>query len=178
VVDGLSHHLQTLTELPDDYWWHNHRYNLVCDAMPSTVKSLLDFGSGSGGFLKHLSRCQSQFPNLSGLHGFDTNATSMQILQKSKSESGSSKITIHSQLPKTERFDALTMLDVLEHIEDDVGCLKSNRQLIHDKGQLILTVPAFSSFWSHWDEKLGHYRRYDKRQLTDFFKTRAIRCHS
>jgi hypothetical protein len=27
-------------------------------------------------------------------------------------------------------------------------------------GRLIITVPAYQSFWSSWDERLGHKRRY------------------
>jgi SAM-dependent methyltransferase len=63
------------------------------------------------------------------------------------------------------RFDAITMLDVLEHIEDDLAALRAARRLLKDGGLLLVTVPALRWLWSDHDVALHHYRRYLRREL-------------
>jgi hypothetical protein len=54
---------------------------------------------------------------------------------------------------------------VLEHIEDDGFFLRKTNELLADRGQLILSVPAKKKYWSRDDEIVGHYRRYEKQEL-------------
>ncbi|MBM3315443.1 methyltransferase domain-containing protein, partial [candidate division WOR-3 bacterium] len=63
------------------------------------------------------------------------------------------------------RFDVITMLDVLEHIDDDLAALRAARALLKDDGLLLLTVPALPWLWSDHDVALHHHRRYLKREL-------------
>jgi SAM-dependent methyltransferase len=65
----------------------------------------------------------------------------------------------------TDRYDVIFSSNVLEHIEDDLSALKDlyNRQT--DDGVLLLYVPAFASIWTAMDDRVGHYRRYTKRDL-------------
>jgi len=64
-----------------------------------------------------------------------------------------------------------TCLDVLEHVEDDRHFLNAIYQKMETGGKLILTVPAFMSLWSSEDVKLGHFRRYRRKQLEALFKS-------
>lgn len=61
--------------------------------------------------------------------------------------------------------EQIFMLDVLEHIKNDVDFLK----LIHEKlvpgGCVLLTVPAFQALWSSEDDAAGHFRRYTLGQI-------------
>lgn len=59
-------------------------------------------------------------------------------------------------------FNAVLLLDVLEHVEDDVGTLQnlSNTPVIDHGAIFFITVPAFSCMFSAHDRKLGHHRRY------------------
>lgn len=61
----------------------------------------------------------------------------------------------------------ILLLDVLEHIEDDVGFLKLLRQKLVPGGKILLTVPAFRILWSSEDEAAGHFRRYSLRQVEE-----------
>ena len=69
--------------------------------------------------------------------------------------------------PDDEAFDTVVLLDVLEHIEDDVALLARLRARLAPGGHLILKVPAMPSLYSPMDEAIGHWRRYDKRGLTE-----------
>jgi SAM-dependent methyltransferase len=64
-------------------------------------------------------------------------------------------------------FDTVVLLDVLEHIAEDVMLLERLRAKLQSGGHLILKVPAMPSLYSPMDEAIGHWRRYDKKGLTD-----------
>jgi 2-polyprenyl-3-methyl-5-hydroxy-6-metoxy-1,4-benzoquinol methylase len=58
------------------------------------------------------------------------------------------------------RFDSVVLLNVLEHIEDDVAALESLRRLLVPGGRVVLYVPALNGLYGPFDRKAGHYRRY------------------
>ena len=64
-----------------------------------------------------------------------------------------------------EFIDYVFMLNVLEHIKDDVGILKNLYNRIESNGTLFLYVPAFNILFSSMDRKVGHLRRYTKSSL-------------
>jgi SAM-dependent methyltransferase len=66
-----------------------------------------------------------------------------------------------------DTFDIVTMVEVLEHIEDDMQALHDIRKLMRPGGVLVLTVPAFSFLWSRRDVHLHHKRRYTKKELNE-----------
>ena len=59
------------------------------------------------------------------------------------------------------RFDSVVMLNVLEHIEDDVEILRMlGSSCSRPDGRIVLYVPALNGLYGKWDRKVGHYRRY------------------
>ncbi|MFC1454942.1 class I SAM-dependent methyltransferase [Candidatus Undinarchaeota archaeon] len=64
-----------------------------------------------------------------------------------------------------EKFDTVVCSEVIEHIEDDVEALRNMKKCLVKGGRLILTVPAHSWLFGAHDERLGHRRRYSKRDL-------------
>lgn len=70
-----------------------------------------------------------------------------------------------TQLPEQESFDSIVMLDVLEHIEDDITTLKQLKQSLNPNGFLIIKVPALQSLYGAMDEVIGQYRRYSQKTL-------------
>ena len=63
------------------------------------------------------------------------------------------------------RFDSAVSINVLEHIPDDEGALKAVHHLLVPGGRLTLFVPCHPILMSPFDEAIGHYRRYTKRDL-------------
>lgn len=64
-----------------------------------------------------------------------------------------------------ERFDVVTMFDVLEHTEHDVEVLRGLRDRVADGGWIVLTVPAYRWLWGVQDRVSHHYRRYGRKEL-------------
>jgi hypothetical protein len=56
----------------------------------------------------------------------------------------------------------VTLLDVLEHQEDDRVFMSELVARLDRGATLLVTVPAGKRLWSTWDVALGHYRRYDR----------------
>jgi 2-polyprenyl-3-methyl-5-hydroxy-6-metoxy-1,4-benzoquinol methylase len=59
-----------------------------------------------------------------------------------------------------DTYDAVFLLNVLEHIEDDKAAIINCAYLLKPGGILLVLVPAYSILFSKMDKLLGHYRRY------------------
>jgi SAM-dependent methyltransferase len=60
---------------------------------------------------------------------------------------------------------AVGLFDVVEHVADDLGFLRTVAALMAADGLLYITVPAHPLLWSAEDGDAGHHRRYDGRSL-------------
>lgn len=61
--------------------------------------------------------------------------------------------------------DVLVMLNVLEHIDDDIKALINAYSLLKPGGILIIEVPAGKFLYDAYDAQLHHYRRYSAVEL-------------
>jgi glycosyltransferase involved in cell wall biosynthesis len=62
-------------------------------------------------------------------------------------------------------FDSVIAINVLEHVEDDVGALRQMRAAVRPGGTVIIFVPALEMLYSEFDHKIGHHRRYHRAEL-------------
>lgn len=74
------------------------------------------------------------------------------------------------QISTDEKFDLITMFEVLEHIKEDKEALKKVNDLLEQGGMFLLSVPAKRKLWGASDIIAGHVRRYDKEELTYLVK--------
>ncbi len=58
------------------------------------------------------------------------------------------------------RFDVITALDVVEHIDDDRAAVARMAAMLRRGGLMIITVPAFGLLWDYHDDLNFHRRRY------------------
>jgi SAM-dependent methyltransferase len=63
-------------------------------------------------------------------------------------------------------FDAVVMLNVLEHIEDDAAALSQVFRILRPGGIVVIEVPAGSHLYDSYDKALQHFRRYHLKELT------------
>lgn len=74
--------------------------------------------------------------------------------------------TLAKRLGEENGFDSILSMNVIEHIEDDRGALKSINALLPVGGKFVFLVPAHQALYTPMDYHLGHFRRYNKQQLT------------
>ena len=161
--------------LGDDVWRHWY-YRSKSRAMfrlmgKSMQGSVLDVGAGSGFFSKQLL--------------LKTNAESACLVDSSY---GVNEETVFAGKPVKIRkkisrssADLVLMMDVLEHVEDDVGLLQSYVEIVPDNCRFLVSVPAFEALWSSHDVFLEHQRRYSLRQLERVIRSAGLlpirRCY-
>jgi glycosyltransferase involved in cell wall biosynthesis len=62
-------------------------------------------------------------------------------------------------------FDSVVCLNVVEHVEDDLGALRNIFSALKPGGRAIILVPQDQKAYGTLDEVLGHCRRYSEAQL-------------
>ena len=62
-------------------------------------------------------------------------------------------------------FQSVIGINVLEHIEDDEKALLHLGNLLKPSGRLLLLVPAKMWAYTDFDRQIGHFRRYEKKEL-------------
>ena len=72
---------------------------------------------------------------------------------------------------KANSIGAIGLFDLLEHIENDAGFLKTINELLVSNGRVYITTPAHKILYSINDEQGGHYRRYSLTSLTKELKS-------
>ena len=153
---------QQMRELEDRHWWFKGRRAIVAaqlqaSALPEHAK-ILDLGCGTGGNLAML----SQFGEVLGAE-LDEHAAQM---AREREIAPVIRGKLPDALPLAEAtFQCVTLLDVLEHIEDDRATLVTVNKLLAADGCVLITVPAFPFLWGPHDEAHHHQRRYRAKQL-------------
>ncbi len=120
---------------------------------------VLDVGCGDG-FISN-----SLFHHLKhkDITAVDINFTDELI---SKLNNRSSAIKYQREMPSEGIFDLILLLDVIEHTEYDQKFLSNLVETYAEKkGKVIITAPAFQFIYSRHDSFLGHYRRYNLKEL-------------
>jgi SAM-dependent methyltransferase len=77
--------------------------------------------------------------------------------------------TLDVTSPYVADHSSLVAVNVLEHIDDDVGALAAAHSLVRPGGLVVMLVPAFPFAMSRFDRAVGHVRRYTVRSLSTTF---------
>ena len=165
-------HFNALASNDQTYWWFYVRHTLVSNLLAAQLSInghtiprpafLLDIGCGTGGFLAHIMR--TRFLPREHILGVEPSPQAHRVLVERNIPAVCTSLEkISDRIPS--QVDAVSLLDVLEHIADPKAMLEQVKNLTKPGARLIILVPAFSCLWSPWDESLGHYRRYTKEQL-------------
>ncbi len=64
------------------------------------------------------------------------------------------------------RVDTVVCLNVVEHVEDDLGALRNLFTALRPGGRAVVLVPHDQRIYGTLDEALGHFRRYSHRELS------------
>ena len=77
-------------------------------------------------------------------------------------------------IPK-KKADLVMLIDVLEHVEDDLQLLSDAARSASQGSKYIISVPAFEFLWSGHDDFLGHKRRYKAKELAKLAESAGLK---
>jgi SAM-dependent methyltransferase len=134
--------------------YRKYEYDTVA---PHVGKSMLEVGSGLGDF-------SAQFlPLLERLVVSDNDPYCIDQLAK-RYEGDSAvevlELDLPGEIPLARPVDTVVAMNVLEHITDDVGALRSLANVVTPGGRMVLWVPGYPQLYGDFDRKVGHVRRY------------------
>lgn len=122
--------------------------------------ALLDVGSGDGYFARTL---LAALPAGSTVTCLDTGYSDDVLARLAHVQAEG--VTFTRARPE-RAFDAVTLLDVIEHVADDHGFLRTiAEQSVLPGGSLVISVPAHPRLYTQHDVDLGHHRRYTPEAL-------------
>ncbi|NLO18833.1 MAG: class I SAM-dependent methyltransferase [Ignavibacteria bacterium] len=158
----------TSFEQEEKYWWYIGRNVIIRSFLEKFCKlekgsTVLDIGCGTGGFAASISQKYIPFC-------LDTSQIALEYCKKRGIKNVFNSTIEDFELPDS-KINALTLLDVIEHIENDFSVIKNAHRILDERGWLIVTVPAYSWLWSKHDELVMHERRYARKQLSDLLKS-------
>ncbi len=155
------------------HWWYRARREILADylkreaALPKDAR-ILEIGCGTG-------------HNLPMLAGFgEVDAIEIDPAARGFAAERLGKPVGDAPLPAltgVERgaYDLVAVLDVVEHVEDDVGALRGMAEVLKPGGAILVTVPAHPWMWSAHDTVNHHHRRYSKGTLDKAIRDAGLR---
>lgn len=155
-----EYELQT-HRVEDRHWWYRGRRNVidsVLQDLPAIAGSrVLDAGCGSGRNMVELARYGQ-------VTGVELSPRSV-ALARSREVGEVLECSVMAMPFPDGHFNLATSLDVIEHLEDDVGAMRELRRVVAPGGHLLITVPSYQWLWSGHDVLNQHRRRYSERTL-------------
>ena len=156
VYDRMAAHDST-------HWWYRARRDILSDylgrygGLPKDAR-ILEIGCGTGHNLPMLAKFGS-------VEAIEIDPAARGIASERLGRPvGDAPLP---ELPGVERgaYDLVAVLDVVEHIEDDVAALAAMKSLLKPGGKILIAVPAHQWMWSAHDVVNHHHRRYSKKTL-------------
>lgn len=87
---------------------------------------------------------------------------------------GAAGIDARTSLPMGTHHRAALLLDVIEHVDDDVALLRATAAGVDEGGVVIVTVPAWPALFSSHDRALDHRRRYTPTTLGEALRRAGL----
>lgn len=144
----------------DTHWWFRARNRIVMDAVRRHAPRhgplrALDYGCGTGKMMELMR-------GLGDVQGCDTSPAALDYCRRR----GHERLTLlnGTDTPPGE-FDLITLLDVIEHVDDDRALIARLASHLAPGGRLIITAPALPCLTSGEDFVSEHKRRYAKKSL-------------
>jgi 2-polyprenyl-3-methyl-5-hydroxy-6-metoxy-1,4-benzoquinol methylase len=149
-------------ELYHRHWWWRAREKFILDALERLCPNgagggILDVGCGDGLIFEKLIR-------FGPVEGIEMDQTAV-----NPTGPWASRIRLHAfddTFEPGHRYALVLLLDVLEHFDEPLRCLRRAVQLVAPNGAILVTVPAFRALWTSHDVLNRHFTRYTRRSLT------------
>src|SRR5581483_7536038 len=144
-------------------WAHKYNRWISQQILPYCLSPLLELGSGTGNITQYLTQFQTVYAS-----DIDTGLLLL-LKKKFRHKKNIRVIRFDAEKKVTARFksafSSVVSVNVFEHLEDDQKAIKNVHYVLKKNGRLILLVPAKQFALTRLDRELGHFRRYEKKQL-------------
>ena len=171
------------TEAEGGVGYFNRSRQGMLEYVPTTARRVLDIGCGEGAFGGVLKRRQPC--DVTGVEIWPPAA--VKAARTLDTALCGNAFDILPTLPD-EDFDCVTMLDVLEHVDDSIGLLKLAARKLKPDGRLIVSVPNVAHWsiieglmagrWDYADEGIldrTHRRFFTLHSLKELFLDAGLR---
>jgi len=149
-----------------EHWYYCSKAKFVTRLLRDLrLRKILDIGAGSGFFTRWLMARRSV-----------GEAWCVDLNYERDHDEQAHGGTIHFRR-KLEPIDAdlVLLMDVLEHVDDDVGLLRQAVEAAPVNATFLISVPAFQFMWSGHDVFLEHKRRYTLTQVETVTRAAGLR---
>ena len=154
-----EHTYPIMFRVEQSHWWYTGRRKIlesfledICSHITDRRPRILDVGCGTGANLLMLSK-------YGDAEGVDVSEDALAFCRERGLKNV--KLGAAEKLPYEDgTFDLVTALDVVEHLDDDLGGLREMRRVLRPGGRVLLFVPTFMFLWGLQDDVSNHRRRY------------------
>lgn len=152
-----------MAEIDGQHWWFAARRRIVSALIEAQAElkpdaRILEVGTGTGSNLAMLQRYGT-------VEAIEPDDSARALASERSGIDVLGGLLPHGVALEDGRYDLIVLLDVLEHIDDDLGTLEVLRRKLTPGGRLLLTVPSTPWLWSAHDVAHHHKRRYTARAL-------------
>jgi len=148
-----------------NHWYYESKAKSIMLLLSQKEPSIiLDVGAGSGFFSRYLLK------NSSAKKSWCVDIS----YEDDRDELEQEKPIYFRRSIESVDADLILLMDVLEHVDDDICLLKQYVQLAPLGTRFIISVPAFEFLWSGHDVFLDHKRRYRLSQLEEVIKQSGL----
>ncbi len=154
------HIYEDMNRLERSHWWFLARREILAKVISRYVKpkaAVLDIGCGTGFVIERL---RDDYE----VHGLEPAEVAVEFCHAKGLPNVHLGLLGVTDVGRRD-FDLVTFLDVIEHVDDDVGMLKLARSMLRDDGLVLVAVPAYQFLWSQHDVVHHHRRRYTRASL-------------
>ncbi len=158
--------------LEHSHYWHLHRRQVLLRELAAFMPAskcgpLLEIGCGIGTVTTFLNEngYSVDYADYFSAALVIAKRRAQQRLGRSADERIFTRVDLTAPLGLERRYSGILLLDVIEHLPDDARVLMHVGAALDTGGFVIVSVPAFQSLWSPWDDVEKHKRRYTRQSL-------------
>lgn len=166
VYDRMAAHDST-------HWWYRARRDILADyvtryaGLPEGAR-ILEIGCGTGHNLPMLG-------SFGEIDAIEIDPAARDIASERLGRAvGDAPLPTLPGVPRGH-YDMVAVLDVIEHIDDDVAALRAMAEVLKPGGCILIAVPAHGWMWSAHDVVNHHKRRYSKASLDAAIRAAGLR---
>jgi len=149
------------------HWYYRAKFAALERAISDLpCVHVLDVGAGSGFFSRELLA-----------RGLAKSATCVDPFYSLERDEKVGDLLLRFRLGLDEQLPDIgltLMMDVLEHVPDDIALVREYVDQIPSGSRILVTVPAFRWLWSGHDVFLEHYRRYTLSELEEVLRAAGL----